>query len=154
MSVRRIVFTVLLCAGLIAHMPAGAEEGLVVRSSANSVTDTVARLEAALEEKGIAVLARVDHAANAANAGLELPPTELLIFGNPKLGTPLMQSQRAVGIDLPMKALVWQDDAGDVFLAYNEPAWLAGRHGIEDRAEVVETMSGALDALTESAVAK
>ena len=133
--------------------PVSAAEGLVVKSSTYGVAETVDRLETALGEKGITVLARVDHAANAASAGMDLPPTELLIFGNPKLGTPLMQSEREVGIDLPMKALVWEDEDGDVFLAYNEPAWFARRHGIGDRGQVIEKMAGALDALTDAAVA-
>lgn len=142
-----------LVVGLTLIGKARADEGLIIKPSAYPVSETVDRLEAVLGEKGIIVLARVDHAANAGKAGLELPPTELLIFGNPKLGTPLMQSARTVGIDLPMKALVWEDDAGDVFLAYNDPAYLAARHGIDDRVEVVETMSGALGGLTDAATA-
>lgn len=149
MSHLRLVVLAALALALIGT--ARADEGLIVKPSAHPVAQTLDRLEAVLGKKGIVVLARVDHAANAANAGLELPPTEVLIFGNPKLGTPLMQSARTIGIDLPMKALVWEDEAGDVFLAYNDPAWLAARHGIEDRTEVIETMSGALGALTDAA---
>jgi uncharacterized protein (DUF302 family) len=137
--------------GLVLVGTARADDGLIVKPSAHPVAATLDRLEDALGEKGILIVARVDHAANASGAGLALPPTELLIFGNPKLGTPLMQSTRTIGIDLPMKALVWEDAAGDVFLAYNDPAWLAARHGIDDRAEVVQTMSGALAALTDAA---
>lgn len=130
---------------------ARAGDGLIVKPSAYPVAETADRLEAALGEKGIIVLARVDHAANAGKAELELAPTELLIFGNPKLGTPLMQSQPTIAIDLPMKALVWEDPEGGVFLAYNDPSYLAARHGVDDRAEVIETMSGALGALTDVA---
>lgn len=147
----RLLIIVLMAIGLGQGALAQADEGLIVKPSAYPVGETVDRLETALESKGITVLARVDHAANASSAGLELLPTQLLIFGNPKLGTPLMQSARTVGIDLPMKALVWEDEAGDVFLAYNDPAYIARRHAVEDRAEVIETMGGALAALTDAA---
>ncbi len=126
-------------------------EGLIVKRSAYGVDETVDRLEAALDEKGISIMARIDHASNAARAGETLAPTQLLLFGNPKLGTPLMQSARTAGIDLPMKALVYErDDA--VFLAYNDPAYIAARHGIADRADVTGRMAQALDGLTERAV--
>lgn len=152
MCVRLIAAWLLVASTFFWFGPLRAADGLVVKPSVYDVAETVDRLETALGEKGIAVLVRVDHAANASGAGLDLPPTELLIFGNPKLGTPLMQSAREVGIDLPMKALVWEDEAGDVFLAYNAPAWFAERHEIQDREEVIETMTGALDALTDTAV--
>src|SRR6516225_1827663 len=88
------------------------------------------RLEAEIKAKGITVFARIDHAAGAAQAGLSLRPTEVLIFGNAKAGTPLMQSNQTIGIDLPLKALVWQDADGKVWLSYNAPSWLAQRHGL------------------------
>ena len=92
--------------------------------------ETLANLEAALEENGLLTVAVVDHSANAANAGLELPPTRLVIFGNPNVGTPLMQSERTVAIDLPQKMLIYEDEAGDVYAAYNDPQYLAQRHGL------------------------
>lgn len=151
---RTIVRAVVLAAALaLSALPAGAEPqgGVVVKRSAHSVQETLDRLSDALSEKGIAVMARIDHGSNAAAAGETLPPTQLLVFGNPKLGTPLMQSARTAGLDLPMKALAYARD-GDVFLAYNDPAYIARRHGIEDRDAVVAKMSKALDALTDAAV--
>src|SRR5262249_20682577 len=99
------------------------------------------RLEAALKQKGIQVFARVDHAAGAKEVGIELRPTLLLIFGNPKAGTPLMQSNQTVGIDLPLKALIWEDADGKVWLTYNRPDYVAERHGIADRTEAVKALS-------------
>ena len=88
------------------------------------------RLETEIRTKGMEVFARIDHAANAADAGLNLRPTELIIFGNARGGTPLMQSAQTIGIDLPLKALVWQDASGKTWISYNEPSWIAQRHGV------------------------
>jgi len=106
-------------------------EGLVILRSAYGPKETMDRLAAAVTSRGIAVLARIDHAAAAARAGLELRPTEVLIFGNPKAGTPLMQAAQTTGIDLPLKALVYEDVNGVTHLAYNDAAWLAARHGVQ-----------------------
>src|ERR1700676_929482 len=117
-------------AGLIAVMclwgvQAMAADGLTTLQSRQGPKDTMNRLEAEVKAKGMTVFARIDHAAGAAAVGLSLRPTELLIFGNAKAGTPLMRSVQAIGLDLPLKALVWQDGAGDTWLSYNDPAWLA-----------------------------
>jgi uncharacterized protein (DUF302 family) len=104
------------------------------------------RFEADVKAKGMIVFARIDHAAGAAAAGLPLRPTELLIFGNAKAGTPLMQSVQTIGIDLPLKALVWQDGSGKTWLSYNDPGWLVKRHGHPVDA-AVSAMAGALDAV-------
>lgn len=125
--------------------------GLVTKKSAHSVAQTLDRLEGALKDKGIVVFARIDHAAGAKKAGMHLRPTELLIFGNPKLGTPLIESKQTIGIDLPLKVLAWQDENGQVWLTYNAPAFLANRHGITDRAQVLKKMTGALHKLTDVA---
>ena len=130
--------------------PAGATEGLVAKPSPYPVVETMNRLERVVRERGLIVVARVDHAAAAQKAGLTLRPTELLIFGNPKAGTPLMQSAQSVGIDLPLRVLGWEDDKGQIWLAYNDPGWLAARHGVSDRAEVVRAITRALDALTDA----
>ncbi|MBL8344622.1 MAG: DUF302 domain-containing protein [Rubrivivax sp.] len=108
---------------------AGAGNGLVALKSPHSPADTVARLEAQLRPRNLAVVARVDHAAGAQRIGQTLRPTEVLIFGNPQAGTPLMQCAQGVGIDLPMKALVWADAQGQTWLGYNDPVWLVQRHG-------------------------
>jgi uncharacterized protein (DUF302 family) len=104
------------------------EDGLVTIASKFSVKETIDRLEANLKAKDITVFARIDHAAGAASVAIPLRPTELLVFGNPKAGTPLMQSNQTMGIDLPLKILSWQDAGGKVWLTYNDPSWLARRH--------------------------
>ncbi len=133
---------------------AAADNGLMVKPSAYSVAETLDRLERVLQEKGLTIVARVDHSAGAAKAKLNLRPTQLLIFGNPKMGTALMQSNQGIGIDLPMKVLAWQDDQGRVWISYNDPAYLAGRHQVQDRGEVIKKMTGALAKLTDKAVSK
>src|ERR1700730_18942955 len=136
-----------LCGGL-----AMAAEGLTTISSDFGPKETMDRLEAELKANGVTVFARIDHAAGAASAGLPLRPTELLIFGNAKAGTPLMQADQATGIDLPLKALVYQDASGKVWLAYNDPSWLAKRHGLgETVAPNVAAMAAALKAVVAKA---
>ena len=104
------------------------EDGLVTIASYCSVEETLDRLEVDLKAKNITVFVRIDHAAGAASVAMPLRPTELLIFGNPKSGTPLMQSKQTIGIDLPLKVLAWQDAGGKVWLTYTDPRWLARRH--------------------------
>jgi uncharacterized protein (DUF302 family) len=106
-------------------------EGLTIRSSDFDPRETMDRFVAAVTKRGAAVLARIDHAGAAAAVGLTLRPTEALVFGNPRAGTPLMQAVQTMGIDLPLRALVWRDEAGATWLGYNDPAWLARRHGAE-----------------------
>ena len=125
-----------------------ASDGLISQKCNNSVDVTLDRLESILTEKGLTVFARIDHSAGAKKVGLELRPTKLLIFGNPKIGTLMMQSNQAAAIDLPMKALAWEDEKGQVWLTYNDPAYIAKRHNIKDRAKIVAKMTGALDKLT------
>lgn len=110
-------------------------EGLVTIPSRHSVKETVDRLAAVLAEKGITVFARIDHAAGAEAVGMALRPTELLIFGNPKAGTPLMQARQTSGIDLPLKALAWQEEDGTVWLGANDVRWLARRHRLPESTE-------------------
>ena len=110
------------------------------------------RLEAAVKARGMTVFARIDHAAGASAVGLSLRPTEVLIFGNAKAGTPLMQSVQTSGLDLPLKALVWQDTSGDTWLSYNDPAWLAERHGLSSQTEAaVGVITAALEAVARAA---
>jgi len=134
--------------------PAYADDVLIVKESSRSVPETIDALQKVLEAKGISVFGRVDHQANAKKAGLELPPTTLLIFGNPKLGTPLMQTNRQIGIDLPMKALAWQDADGKVHLGYTDPKNLEARHGIEGRDAIFAKMAKALGSMTDKAAGK
>lgn len=129
-------------------------EGLTTVASSFSPKETMDRLAAAMAAKGLTVFARIDHAAGAAAVGLALRPTELLIFGNAKGGTPLMQAAQTIGIDLPLKALVYEDAAGKTRLAYNDPAWLARRHGLRQEVEpTVKAMAAALAALATAATA-
>jgi uncharacterized protein (DUF302 family) len=129
-----------------------AAEGLTTIRSSHGPTDTMNRLEAEVKAKGMTVFARIDHAAGATAAGLPLRPTEVLIFGNAKAGTPLMQSVQTIGIDLPLKALVWQNASGDTWLSYNDPAWLAQRHRLNGETQaVVGMITAALDAVAKAA---
>jgi uncharacterized protein (DUF302 family) len=126
-------------------------EGLTTIPSSFDPTETMDRLEAEVVAKGMKVFARIDHAAGAAEVGLTLRPTELIIFGNARGGTPLMQSVQTGGIDLPLKALVWQDAAGKTFISYNEPSWMAQRHGVANAEAVVSKMTDLLSAITTTA---
>ncbi len=120
-------------------------EGLITLRSSFGPQETMSRFEAEVRARSLTVFSHIDHAAGAAAVGLPLRPTDLLIFGAAKGGTPLMQSAQTIGIDLPLKALVWQDEAGTTFLSYNDPAYLAHRHGVGEAAEpVVEAMSKVL----------
>jgi uncharacterized protein (DUF302 family) len=124
---------------------------LTTRPSKYAVKETVDRLTTALKDKGINPAARIDHAAAAKAAGLELRPTEVLLFGNPKVGTPLMQANRHVAIDLPMRVLVWEDDGGKVWIGYTPPSQLKARYKIEGRDDVLKALSGALETFTGAA---
>jgi uncharacterized protein (DUF302 family) len=129
-----------------------AADGLITLSSSLAPKDTMDRLAAEVTTRGMTVFARIDHAAGAADAGLSLRPTELLIFGNARGGTPLMQANQTIGIDLPLKALVWQDAAGKTWLSYNDPSWLAQRHGLGAVADaMVKALAAALGALAAAA---
>ena len=107
-----------------------AADGMISLKSPHSAKQTMDRLETAVKQQGLTVFARIDHAAGAAKVGQSLRPTEVLIFGNPKGGTPFMACAQTVGIDLPLKALVWEDASGQVWLGYNDPAYLAKRHAV------------------------
>jgi uncharacterized protein (DUF302 family) len=128
-------------------------DGLITIESNHTVKDTIDRVAASLAAKDITLFARIDHAAGAASVGMPLRPTELLIFGNPKAGTPLMQSRQSIGIDLPLKMLGWQDQAGKVWLSYNDVGWLARRHGLDaDGAPAIDALARFLADLAAAAV--
>jgi uncharacterized protein (DUF302 family) len=129
-----------------------AAEGLTTVKSNFGPKDTMNRLEAEVKARGMIVFAHIPHAAGAAKVGVPLRPNDLLIFGNAKVGTPLMQLAPTSGIDLPLKVLVWQDAEGSTWLSYNDPTWLARRHGLGPDAEAtVKTLAGALNAVTAAA---
>jgi uncharacterized protein (DUF302 family) len=113
-------------------MPGLPNNGMIHLVSAHSVSETLARLETIIQGKGLTILTKIDHSGDAAKAGLSMRPTQLIIFGNAKSGTPLMVASPSVAIDLPLKALVWQDDDGKVWLSYNSPDYLKERHTIPD----------------------
>lgn len=128
-------------------------QGLTTIKSSHPLRETMSRLEAAVAAKGLTVFARIDHAEGASAAGLSLRPTEVLIFGNAKGGTPLMQAAQTIGIDLPLKALVWKDAAGDTWLSWNDPVWLAARHGLKEAEAVASKLSALLNDVAKAATA-
>ena len=131
---------------------AGAADGLITVKSPVDAKTTMDRVEAQAKERGLAIFARIDHAAGAAKIGKTLRPTEVLIFGNPQGGTPFMECAQTVGIDLPLKALVWQDAAGQVWLGYNDPAYIAQRHAVPD-CPVAGNIAKALAGIAQAATA-
>ena len=126
-------------------------EGLRTIPSQFDPNETMDRLEAAIRASGLTIFARIDHAAGAADVGLVLRPTELIIFGNARGGTPLMQSMQTVGIDLPLKAVVWEDASAKTWISYNEPGWIAQRHGVADAQPVVNKMADLLSEISKKA---
>jgi uncharacterized protein (DUF302 family) len=128
-----------------------ANAGLVTLPSVHGAAETIERLKALLAKKGIQVFAHIDHAAGARTVGLALRPTQVLIFGNPKAGTPLMQSQQTIGLDLPLRVLAWEDEAGKSWLTYTAPAFLAQRHHVADRDEAIKALDAGLTAIAEEA---
>ena len=123
---------------------AAAGDGLISVKSSHDVKATADRLENILKQKGMNVFIRINHAAGARKVGKNLRPTELIVFGNPKVGTPLMQCNQSVAIDLPQKALIWQDDKEQVWLTYNDPDYLGQRHGLDQCTEVIKKVAKAL----------
>ncbi len=130
-----------------------ADNGLISVKSAHDVKTTADRLEGILASKGMKIFARIDHAKGAASVGNELRPTELIIFGNPKIGSVLMKCAQSTGVDLPQKALVWKDQEGTVWLSYNDPSYLAQRHQISGCDKVLSKVTGALAAFASKATA-
>ena len=136
---------------LVPVMSVAGDNGMISKKSNFSVKVTLDRLENVLRKKGITIVTRWSHHAGAKKAGIDLRPTELLIFGNPKMGSHFFTSNQTAGIDLPMKALAWKDEKGQVWLTYNDPVYIANRHGINDRPAIVKKMTGALNNLTNAA---
>jgi len=147
----RYRFVTLPALALVASV-AGAADGLITLKSPHGVKETADRFEAAARARGLNIFLRVDHAAGAKKIGKDIRPTELLVFGNPQGGTPLMECAQSAGIDLPLKALAWQDAGGQVWLGYNDPKFLVLRHGGGDCGPVVANLSKALAGLAQEAV--
>jgi uncharacterized protein (DUF302 family) len=146
---RNIIIALILV--LVMALPVSAQPGLITVKSSHDVKNTADRLENILKEKGMNVFLRIDHTEDARKVGKELRPTELLIFGNPKVGTPLMQCSQTTAIDLPQKALIWQDESGQVWLTYNDPHYLATRHGIDGCKAVLDKVKNALKNFAQAA---
>lgn len=124
-----------------------ADDGITFKASPFTVAQTIDRLDAVLKERGAVVFARIDHAAEAKKVGLDLPPAQLLIFGNPKTGTPLMVARPRIAIDLPMKALAWQDADGKVWIGFNSADYMKKRHDLTDeQAKSLAVVGGLIDA--------
>lgn len=148
---RGSLFTLAL---FLANAPlAFADNGTISVKSAYDVTTTADRLEQELLRKGMTVFTRIDHAENAERVGKKLPPSELIIFGNPNVGTPLMQCGQSIGLDLPQKTLIWQAKDGEVWYTYNDPIYLAERHHISDCKDVLQKISASLGKLANTATA-
>jgi uncharacterized protein (DUF302 family) len=130
-----------------------ADNGLVNVKSNHDVKETADRLEKALNAKGMTVFDRINHTAGAKKVGKELRPTELVIFGNPKVGTPLMQCGQSMAIDLPQKALIWEDESGDVWLTYNNPEYLAKRHNTKGCLKIIQKIQNVLANFSKAATA-
>ena len=150
MGLMRIVVFVLIATNWLSEEQAMSADGLITLRSSFSPEETMRRFEAEVGARAMTIFGHIDHAAGAAAVGLMLRPTDLLIFGAAKAGTPLMQSVQTIGIDLPLRALVWQDEAGATFLSYNDPAYVTHRHGVGEAAKpVIEAMSTALKEMAE-----
>ncbi|WP_417616907.1 DUF302 domain-containing protein [Oceanisphaera sp.] len=146
---RTAIFTALLMLFTAASAQAG--DGMINIESAFNVQETADRLETTLQEKGMTVFNRINHAQGAANVDIELRDTELLLFGNPKVGSPLMQCQQSVAIDLPQKALIWQDEENKVWISYNNPRYLEQRHEIAGCEAVIAKIEKALAGMVTTA---
>ncbi|MDR5589491.1 DUF302 domain-containing protein [Christiangramia sp. SM2212] len=136
-----------------AEQTVGPGEGIITKTSSNNFEDTYSRLKNVLNaNENISIIAELDHKKNAESAGLELNPTRIIIFGNPQLGTPLMLEEQSIGLDLPQKMLVWENDEAEVFISYNDPFYIAERHDIEDNQDVLNTISTALNKISDEAI--
>ena len=150
MKIGVLIFVAFLSGAVLAAR--AADNGIITKASKYSVEVTMDRFEAAAKKRGFTILARIDHGKAAAKAGLKLRPSQLLIFGNPKGGTPIMAVAPTAGLDLPLKALAWEDASGRVWLSYNSSTWLKARHDIEDADKPLAGMSKALSAMADTAV--
>ena len=153
---KRSILTLALSLGIVLTAAYGAsavagDAGIIRVASANSVKATADKMAKILKKNGATVFARINHAAGANKVGKELRPTELLVFGNPKLGTPLMMQNQQMGLDLPLKALIYKAKDRKTYIAYNDPAYLSKRHGVDKPEKVLKKMAGVLKNVTAAA---
>ncbi len=146
--------TFLIAAAFAFASTMSAQAGMITKTSAHSVGDTIDRLAAAVEKAGAKVFARVDHAKGAASVDADLRPTQMLMFGNPKLGTPAMQAGQSMGLDLPLRVVAWEAADGTVMVGYHDPAAVAALHGLPADHPTIAKMTGALGKLTGAATAE
>ena len=146
--------TLMALAIVFIALPAAAADGMVNVQSTFNVEETADRMVSILKEKGMTVFNRIKHSAAAAEVGIELRNTELILFGNPKVGSPLMKCQQSAAIDLPQKALIWEDDKAKVWISYNDPRYLGKRHNITGCEEVISKIEMALAGISKSAAGK
>ena len=139
---------------LFIAVPAMAADGIINVQSESNVKETADRMEQLLAKKGMTIFKRVNHSASASKVGIELRDTELIMFGNPKVGSPLIKCQQSVAIDLPQKALIWEDDKNKVWISYNDPRYLQKRHSIAGCEEVIDKIEKALGNIVKSASMK
>lgn len=144
----------LIATALVVAAALPAKADMITKTSAHSVAETIDRLAAAVEKAGAKVFARVDHAKGAASVGADLRPTQMLMFGNPKLGTPAMQAGQSMGLDLPLRVVAWQQEDGTVMVGYHDPAAVAALHGLPGDHPTIAKMTGALGKLTGAATSK
>ena len=149
---KKIIITVLFILSIA--IPAQAADGVVNVQSTFNVEETADRMESILKEKGMTVFNRIKHSQGASKVGIELRDTELIIFGNPKVGSPLMKCQQSVALDLPQKALIWEDDEATVWISYNDPRYLVKRHSIDGCEEVISKIEKALSGISKAASTK
>ena len=149
---KKIIFTALSI--LFFAIPVEAADGMVNVPSTFNVEETADRMESILKEKGMTIFNRIKHSEDAGKVGIELRDTELIIFGNPKVGSPLMKCQQSVAIDLPQKAIIWKDDKAKIWISYNNPRYLEKRHDITDCEEVISEIEKALAGIAKSASTK
>ncbi len=150
---KKIIYIALLVASCFHISLVQASDNYINKKSPYSVPVTLDRLQSALESKGITIFVRVDHGAGAKKVNTPLQESQLLIFGNPKLGSPLMKEAPMMGLDLPMKALAWKDANGQVWLSYLKPSVLQNRHQLKQTG-IIKKMAGALNAMTNKAIEK
>ena len=146
---KKLILTTLML--LCFAIPVSAADGMINIPSSFDVTETVNRMKSILDEKGMTVFNHIKHSESAEKIGIELRDTELIIFGNPKVGSPLMKCQQSVAIDLPQKALIWEDDKGKVWISYNDPKYLVKRHNITGCDEIVSKIEKALAGIAKAA---
>lgn len=144
----------LIAAVFVIASTASTQAGMITKTSAHSVNDTIDRLAAAVEKAGAKVFARIDHAKGAASVDADLAPTQMLMFGNPKLGTPAIQAGQSIGLDLPLRVVAWEAADGTVMVGYHDPADVAALHGLPANHPTIAKMTGALGKLTGAATSK